>query len=469
MVRTLDSDYERVVLQAIDLLESTAPRLLLPRLPKLLAHRSAQVRARALGIASVHLNDAAADAVRALLSDPDPMVRLQAVRLRAALGKGSSLSALDEFLDAPDPGLRATALQCMVEFASEADLPRVRALITERLRPGSADRVMATEALGSRATDDLNELLAPLFEDPDVEVRRTALRSAGRAKIRAFLPVLIKSLAVRDTEAAARQGLVAFGEGAVGTLGDWLADERVAIEIRRNLPRVLREIPTQDAIAALFRPVAARDNVLEYRILKAATQIRLEDQRLVFPAARVDADLDANVRELLELEFHIAAQEGAVDPGGTFLLLVLRERRDQALNRIFRQLALFYPPRSVIAAYHGMLSANPRVLGNAIEYIDNALSEEHRAMIKPLLPDAEDEARLELAKMRYGLEPMNARRSLAALLESPDPWLRTCALYAVGRRREKRLLDRVEISLEAADPRVRETAEWAKQALVAAG
>lgn len=467
MVRTLDSDYERVVLQAIDLLERTAPRLLLPRLTKLLAHRSPRVRARALGIASKHPTDAAGDAVRALLNDPDAMVRLQAVRLRCALGEGSSLTALDEFIDAPDPGLRATALQCMVEFASEADLPRVRALISERLRPGSADRVMAAEALGSRATSELNDLLAPLFEDPDLEVRRTALRNAGRAKIRAFVPVLIESLASRETEAAARQGLVAFGEGAVGTMGDWMADERVALEIRRNLPRVLREIPTQDSVAALFRPVASRDSVLEYRILKAATQLRLEDPKLVFPAARVNADLETNVRELMELEFHLAAQDGAVDPGGRFLQLVLEERRDQALNRIFRRLALFYSPRSMIAAYHGMLSANQRVRGNAIEYIDNALSEEHRPLIQPLLPDAEDETRLELARMRYGLEPMNTRRSLAALLESGDLWLRTCALYVVGRRREKRLLERVEISLEAADPRVRETAEWAKQAVMA--
>jgi AAA family ATP:ADP antiporter len=468
MVRTLDSGYERVVLQAVDLLEQTAPRLILPRLPKLLAHRSARVRARALEIASEHPTAEAADAVQSLLNDPDPMVRLQAVRLRCALGEGSSLAALDEFVDAGDPGLRATALQAMVEHASRADLPRVRSLILNRLASGSPDRVMAADALGSRSTDELTDLIAPLFADSDLEVRRTALRSAGRARIRALLPALIEALASREAEAAARQGLVAFGTGAVGTLGDWLADERVALEIRRNIPRVLREQPIPEAAAALFRPLESCDMVLEYRILKAANQIRLANPSLTFPAGRVTEELSDDVRELLELDFHVAAHDGASDPGGRFLLLVLRERRDQALNRIFRRLALLYPPRSVNAAYHGIRSANPRVRGNAIEYIDNALSEEHRGWIQPLLPDADPKARLELARMRYGLRPMSAQRSLALLLEQHDLWLRTCALYVVGRRREKRMLDRVEVSLDDADPRVRETAEWAKQAVMAA-
>jgi len=468
MVRTLDSRYEREVLQAIDLLESTAPRLLVPRLPKLLAHRSAPVRARAIAIANDNPTDEASEQAWALLKDPDPMVRLQALRLRCSLRMGNVPPALDEFLDSPDPGLRATALQCLVEYASEADLPRVRALIEKRLQPDSPDRVITAAALGARQTGEFQDLFAPLLEDPDLEVRRAALSSAGRAQVRAHLSALIEALGTRETEAAAREGLVAFGAGAVGTLGDWLADERVAVEIRRAIPRALREIPTQDAVAALFRATATRDVVLDYRILKAANQIRLANPALTFPAERVTTDLDDTVREFLAVEFHLEAHKGSADEAGRFLLVVLDERRDQALNRIFRRLALLYPPRSVLAAYHGILSANPRVSGNAIEYIDNAVSEEHRALIKPLLPDADPDLGLELAKMRYGLGPMNARVSLTALLEGADLWVRTCALYVVGQRREQRLLDKVEANLDATDERVRETAEWAIQALKAA-
>jgi hypothetical protein len=51
------------------------------------------------------------------------------------------------------------------------------------------------------------------------------------------------------------------------------------------------------------------------------------------------------------------------------------------------------------------------------------------------------------------------------LLGSDDPWLQACVLYVVGRRGERSLARRVESLLDAADPRVRETAAWTRQAL----
>ena len=60
---------------------------------------------------------------------------------------------------------------------------------------------------------------------------------------------------------------------------------------------------------------------------------------------------------------------------------------------------------------------------------------------------------------------MSAHESLAFLIDSDDLWLRTCALYVVGIRRQRSLLSRVEANLESADARVSETAAWARLAL----
>ena len=85
----------------------------------------------------------------------------------------------------------------------------------------------------------------------------------------------------------------------------------------------------------------------------------------------------------------------------------------------------------------------------------------------PLLPGARRGERLELADKRYGLREMSAHESLALLIDSDDLWLRTCALYVVGIRRQRSLLSRVEANLESADARVSETAAWARLALAA--
>ena len=87
-----------------------------------------------------------------------------------------------------------------------------------------------------------------------------------------------------------------------------------------------------------------------------------------------------------------------------------------------------------------------------------------RKLVLPLLPGAKRGERLELAENRYGLGPMTSQESLAALVESDDLWLRSCALYVVGVRRQRDLLPQVEANLASADARVSETAAWVKLA-----
>ena len=178
--------------------------------------------------------------------------------------------------------------------------------------------------------------------------------------------------------------------------------------------------------------------------------------------------------EFLEAELHADSQaqradsERRTDDGDRaeqFLALVLRERTAQAFNRVFRRLGLLYAPRPMFSAYLATLSDSTRVRANAAEYIERALSPSLRELVLPLLPGATRGERLELADKRYGLRQMSAHESLAFLIESDDLWLRSCALYVVGIRRQRSLLSRVEANLESADARVSETAAWARLAL----
>ena len=468
LARTLDSPYERVVEQAMEALEENgAGALIDARLPRLLEHPSPRVRARVLERAAARPTAEVRRALTRLIGDQEPLVRLQALRVHLAL-EGGSLEPLEEFLASSDPDVRGTALASLVEHAGPEDLPRVRDRLAGLLAGSDpVDRALAAEALGARAeADGLHDLLHDLLADPDPVVRAAAFRSVGRAGMREHVDELILGLGEREASTAALDGLLAFGEGAVGTLGDWLGDSRVAIEIRREIPRVLRDRPTLNAMVGLFRVRGHEDVILDYRVLKAMNRIRAANSSLTFPRDLVEEDLEYDVRELLVAELHAVSQRGADEVADRFLLRVLSERREQALNRVFRRLALIYPPRSMFAAYHALHSAEARVHGRAVEYVETALSPEHRAWVMPLLGESRDRA--EFARERFGLEPLPREASLAALLEANDPWLRACALYVAGRRRARPLLARVEANLDARDARVRETAGWAKLAITAA-
>ena len=88
-------------------------------------------------------------------------------------------------------------------------------------------------------------------------------------------------------------------------------------------------------------------------------------------------------------------------------------------------------------------------------------------LVLPLVDDSGDEERLRFAQLRYGLRYRRPSESLAEILQGQDAWLRTCALYVVGARRDHTLQPLVERSLGARDAGVRETAAWAFAALAA--
>jgi AAA family ATP:ADP antiporter len=479
-VGMLHSPFERVALHAIDLLEQHAPQLLDARLSELLTHASARVRIRALERAIHSRSPVDHPRLAELARDRDPMVRLHALRIRCATAGGRLLDALDEYLTAEDAELRSTAFTYLVQESGDADLPAVRELLERTLATGCRDdRVAVAAALGAGvARTDLHQLLAPLLADPDVDVRCAALRSAGQAAIVEHVPAVIRALASSETEAAARDALFALGERAIEPAGDALIDAGTPVEIRRILPRILGELPVQASVNALFRERSRDDVVVSYRILRAANNLRSLNQELAFPADLVEDDLLYDVRQFLVDELHAESQAkkdghdkrtpaDRLDQAERFLILVLRERMAQAFNRVFRRLGLLHTPGLMLSAYSGILSEQPRVRANAVEYLERALSAEQRALVVPLLPGAKRAPRLQLSEQRFNLKPMTGRESLSLLLSSDDLWLRSCALYVVGRRQERQLMAEVDSNLESADARVAETAGWAKAELAA--
>jgi AAA family ATP:ADP antiporter len=469
MTRLLDSPYERLVVQGMNMIEENVPEQLDEALERLLVHRSPQVRARALQLAGERRIERLRERIASLLHDEDPEVRVQALSAHSALAGDDPLEPMREFLHAENQGLRTAAILSVVERAPVSREARVRAELERLLRDGTpADREAVADALGRRPPPcELHDLLDALLRSGESRVRRAALRSAGIAQRRAHVTLLIEALGDRDTQQAAREGLARLGDRVVGTLGDWLADPSVAAPIRHAIPRALGDIHTQESVNALFRVRERGDVTLAHRVIKGLNRIRASGVPVRFPRATVTEDIDADVRA-----FFFAWVNYRVCPLGKsrsaerLLYVALNERMDQALNRIFRRLALLYPALEILAAYQGVVSESSRLRGDALEYLENALAPDHRVLVMPLVDDGGDEARLQVAERRYGLRSVGFEQTLEAVLQSEDSWLRACALYVVGSRRERTLLPLVESNLSTLDGLVRETASWARLAIV---
>lgn len=469
MERLLSHPFERLVLLGIDMLLENSPEALEARIGDLLLHPASAVRCRALELVRKRRLAAHAERAWALIDDEDEEVRAQAMATKIALSGGDMLAHLEQFLASTNPRIRRAAIASTAEHAAPASDAAVAARLGTLVSDGTTeDRVAVASAIGRRAAPSVaHDLFPALLHDPDLDVRRAALRAAGRVGRRMDVPALIEALAHRSTQAAARDGLVRMSERVVGTLGDYLSDPSVPLEVRRLVPRVLAEIQTQDSVNALSRVRDAGDVRLDYRIVKAANRIRSSGAPVQFPRDVVTEGIERDARGFLfALAHYRACPIGANRAPERLLVIVLNERMDQSLNRVFRRLALLYPPQEVFAAYRGVISESPRARGDALEYLEHALAPDHKALVMPLVDDRGDEGRLAFAREQHGFAVATFDQALASMLEHGDPWLRACALYVVGRRRNPDLLPFVRSNLDFVDGLVRDTALWAQVAIL---
>ncbi len=470
MEGVLGSSYERVVIQGIDLLAENDPDRIEPLLQPLLDHPSARVRARALQVVRGQRLRRYAGAVEQLIHDQDPEVQVQALSTYCAFAESDVFESLQEYLRSPNPRVRVAAILSLIEQTPARDEGKLKDVLDGLLRSGNlATRVAVSEGLGRRpGPSELHDMLGPLLIDEELPVRRAAIRSAGKAARRSHIPILIDALGAPLTEDAAREALVSLGDRVVGTLGDYLSDSTVELAIRQAIPRALADMPMQESVNALFRYRDFGDVRLAYRVLKASNRLRASGARLAFPHSLVTEDIERDVGSHLFAMVHRRALPPRQETRAEQLLaIVLQERVDQSLNRVFRRLGLIYSSANITAAYLGVTSLQPRPKANAIEYLENALAPEHRALVMPLVDERDDADRVRLAAQRFGIQAGTYEYALGQILRSDDTWLRACSLYVVGVRRERALLPLVESNLSTFNVLVRETASWARLAIAA--
>ena len=153
------------------------------------------------------------------------------------------------------------------------------------------------------------------------------------------------------------------------------------MEVRRELPRVLREIPIAESVAALLRPRGGRPRAALSNLEGAEPHSRHrhgDSLSAVRVREELDRDVETYLRTLVQSQSCPDAESGSAEH---LLCLVLHERQEQALERLFRWLALIYSPGDVHTAYRGMNSERSEVSGNAQEFLETILEADDRGLL----------------------------------------------------------------------------------------
>ncbi len=451
-----------------------------PVLRGLLQHPSAAVRQRALSLLG-HAGDLEIQPqVEKMLGDESPEVRTEALHYLVVQTGRDPLSLLTTETDVPDYSLQGSVVAFLARSGKTEHFSTAQLILDDMLcRTGperARARAEAARVLGViPPPSELHSELLNLLRDDNPEVLEQAILSAGKIQGREFLPLVIEKLDRPRLVGAVRAALARYGQRAMGTLRDYLNDSAVPAAIRKGIPEVLARIGTPEAVGVLADSLIQSDPGLRFDVLKALNKVRRRDPSLL-PANGEYADL--YLAELMGYcrSFQILAafnpQAGTlrrVTEDETLLTRALRERMDHELERIFRLLALLYPPRDIYNAFVGLTTGRPQLQANALEVLEHLLRPDlYRPLAYALDPEITLPERLHYAVQLCRTTVESPVEALRILLYSEDHWLRACALFTVGEMRMKELSEELRRVPHEGDAVIEETWRWAQKRLAAA-
>lgn len=434
LIMSLASSNERQVVYALQLLESVARVNLAPALKPLLRHPSAEIRYHTLHlIRSQRIKELRED-VKTLLNDSDERVQREAVFICAAFHKGDRAALLKKWLQDEKDGLRTATIFYLAEHPALSEELLSLEMIELLVAGDKKCRRQMAEALGILNDKKYYPYLMQLLHDRELEVRLAAIRSAGLTAARDFVHILLRHLYDRSTRKAARQALADYGETVVPLLAETFHNPETRQAIRYEIPKILGLIASQKSVEFLLDNLNQNDEGLRHQMIKALNKIRASQNESKFDQ-RVDEALFDECKRYFTMLSLLHRTNATEDARNSLLTRTLQERLDDHLERMFRLLGLRYPPRDIYNAYAATHSDNKTIRANAIEFLDNILSPQHKRLVLPLVEELPADQVLQRVNSLIDFHVESQKQALEYLVRhNHDPWLCAVTLYEIGQK-----------------------------------
>lgn len=436
LIVSLASENDRQIAYALKLLKSVDDVEIQPAIKPLLRHKSPDVRFHSLIlIYDQKLTDLIPD-VKILLEDPDEEVGKEAVRIVAEFSQQPTLDTLDDWLKSDNPKLKNATLKLISSdfYLAREILTKERIEIIMQESPECRARIAA--AIGVLNNPSHNKELKKLLHDSDDAVKMEAIKSAGKIRNEEFIPILIAYLDSKSFRKTAREALANYGDKIIKELAAYVSDKKVSLKIRLDAVKVLGLLGSQNAVDELLENISGLDIPVRHQIIKSLNKLRKKYQYLIFDK-RVEAALLEELKHYHSVITILnSAEQNSADVGesGGLLRKALKERLEDHLERIFRLLGLLYPAKDIYNAFTAATNSNKTIKANAIEFLDNILTTNHKKLLLPIVEDSISEQVIKNVNRANGQIITNEREAINHLFEGSDLWLIACAIYTVGQK-----------------------------------
>jgi AAA family ATP:ADP antiporter len=453
---------------ALSLLEVQQTRSWLPALRLLLSNPEPDIRRRALSLLRAAGDREIAETSVHMLKDTDLGVRTEALLYLTQEMHVDPLAQIQQLGEFEDFSIRAGMAAFLASPGPTQNLEAARAIVEAMVRAddrsGARERAEAARLI-CLVPDAFLDLLADLIRDQDVNVAREAVRSA-RVIVREELIDPLMSVLGRDelTDDVAN-ALARYGNTIIEEIESRLRDDRLSIDMRRELPAVLVRIGTAEAEQALIGSLLHADVTLRHRVIASLNKLRILHPEVALDPSTVNLLLAAEIAGHYRSYQVLGPLQARLKPDDP-VLQAMEHAMEQELDRIFRLMALLAPHAGLHDAYVGLRSSDELVRANSLELLDNVLQPDLRQLLVPLLDSQVSVAeRIERANKLVGAPLDTAEQAVATLLSSEDSWLRSSAIYAVGALQMRELTGAIERFADDEDPVLRQSVKAARRRL----
>jgi hypothetical protein len=427
VLESLSSPEPSRAIAAMNILADANRTKLIPAL--ILFHESDEVLVRALSVVPDAQRSDWIPLAERQLTNTSPQVQLAATRALSRYGKLSP--------SAPEtPTVRA---YLAVNEAKSGDvLPEAHPAVQKILEADGDDanttRIALLDAIREDGSDKWSSLLLSLDTIETPEVRERVVSAMASVRSSRFLPSLIRHLRGRLRRSVVRDALVAFGDAGLDALTSALSDIDLSPKVRVHLPRAIAEFGSQKAADVLLERLNEEPSgVVRFRVLRALGHM-LVAHRIRIRRATVTVSLRHNLIEHLRLTALSVPFEKEVPAAASGRLLVglVGDKMRQALERVFRLLALLYPKEDLRNVYFAMHSKERAERANALEFLDTLVLGEDgslRELIHLVADDLTPVERAERSAQVVSLRPRTVAGAIAALIGDPDDELAQLAAY----------------------------------------
>jgi AAA family ATP:ADP antiporter len=464
LMDSLESPNERQLEYSLDTLKSMRNINITPPILNSLKHYSPNIRLKALEVLLAHGDISHTEYVKPLLGDDHLDVRSRAISFIVGHNGKEADSILKGFLQSEDRATVNAALAHIASHSAEREMELVNddfimSMLNDDSPYAEEGRIQTARFLGNANKVQYYSYIDQLLSDPSDKVIQETIRSIGKLRRRDHIPWLVGRLSDGKLRVTARLALANYGPGILGTLSDYLCDDKIDFNIRKNIPKVMRLIPCQQAVDTATYCLGRVNPALKYYLVKALNSLRSAYPELKFDQKRIENVLLDDAKEYYEIYQILFSQTKSESaPGSQLLKKALEEKLQTCFERIFRVMGLLYPPKDIFYAYLGYVSGQRQLHANSIEFLDNLLRRDIKKYIFPILDDVSAETVIrkgeELFRLKYG----SRQEALMRLFNDPDQWIRSCAIYSINRKDDEKILKYIESVQSDSEPLIRETA-----------